>query len=113
MPDQVCVDWDGTLVDTQSQQWLPGAQAFLHGLLARGYRVVVHTCRANWPEGLASVEAKLEDARLRPPHVTVAGKPAAVAYVDNLAVRFEGDYQPILREIQPTRQALRNAGLAA
>lgn len=96
----VASDWDGTLVDSKTQDWLPGALEALKRLLRDGHRVIIHTCRANWPEGLASIEAKLALAGVRGAHVwTGAGKPHAHIYVDNQAVTFEGDWAPILTHI--------------
>lgn len=91
----IAVDWDGVLADPQSQEWLPGAQAALRKIIAEGHTVVVHTCRANWPEGAAAVEAKLAAAGLA--GVEVVGKPRADVYVDDRAVHFDRDWEPVLR----------------
>lgn len=96
----VATDWDGTLVDTKTQEWLPGALDALKTLLREGHRVIVHTCRANWPEGLASIEAKLALAGVVGAHVwTGQGKPHAHLYVDNQAVTFDGEWEPILSHV--------------
>lgn len=107
----VCVDWDDTLVDARSQQWLPESQRRLRDLLARGYQVIVHTSRANWPEGAATVAAKLVDAGFRAPHVIVVAKPHAVAYIDNLGFRWDDNWTEILRQIPPTATVARKMGL--
>lgn len=83
----VAVDWDDTLVDAKTQEWLPGAQAALESLLAQFKTVIIHTCRANWPEGLSSIEAKLAPFRH---DIRIVGKPLADVYVDDRAVRFTG-----------------------
>lgn len=101
----VATDWDGTLVDTKTQEWLPGALDALKTLLREGHRVIVHTCRANWPEGRSSIEGKLESIGLRPAgrKLSVVGKPLADVYVDDRAVRFAG-WPATLRDI-PLDQA--------
>lgn len=95
------VDWDDTLVDARTQEWLPNAINALKALLAQG-PVIIHTCRANWPEGLASVEQKLDQAftcHWRQTGLTIAAKPSAAVYIDNQALRFNGDWAATLREL--------------
>lgn len=101
----VALDWDDTLVDVRTQEWLPDALDALKRLLRDGHTVIVHTCRANWPEGLASVETKLAQAGVAGATVwTEPGKPHADVYVDDRAVRFDGDWRPVvdlIRSSQP------------
>jgi hypothetical protein len=56
----------------------------------------VHTCRALWPEGLASVEAKLlEVPAVRAAYgdrVEIAPKPRASVYVGDNYVNFGGNW---------------------
>jgi hypothetical protein len=92
----VGMDWDGVLVDEESQEWLDGALEFLHRLKRRGFKVIVHTCRANWPEGLAAVKSKLAEAQLDLPVWDQPGKPYCRVYVDDHAYHFSGDWsQPL------------------
>lgn len=92
----LAVDWDDTLVDARTQEWLPDAVLALRELQALGYKLILHTCRANWPEGLASIEAKLSQAALSIPVHVGAGKPSADKYIDNQGITFPGTWSPIL-----------------
>lgn len=88
----VACDWDDTLVDVKTKEWLPGAKVTLTEWLSTGHRVIVHTCRANWPEGLAEIQQTLAKAHLLHPKLTIVGKPNADVYVDNQAAEFGGDW---------------------
>lgn len=105
----ICVDWDGTLVDGQTQEWLPGAQQALRELLSMYRTVIVHTCRANWPEGRAQVEAKLAAAHFY--DLQIVAKPQADFYIDDQAIRFEGWPQTLapLRAARSQREGLKLA----
>lgn len=105
MASRVAVDWDGTLVDARSQEWLPGAQAALRQLKARGYEVFIHTCHANWPEGAAAVEAKLAEAGL---DLEIVAKPLADFYIDDRAIEFCGTWRFAMSKVPPTKRALRD-----
>lgn len=96
---KVCLDWDDTLVDTASQEWLPDAEWALGRMVKAGWSVTVLSCRASWPEGRASIEAKLDGSRLSVVDVTDV-KPPADVYVDDRALRFEGDWSSIFSDIK-------------
>jgi hypothetical protein len=98
----VCLDFDGVMNtydgwagDHELFQPRPGLEAFLQGLTDADFRVYVHSTRPKkkvvaWlaDHGLASlVEA------------VVSEKPVAVAYVDDRAVRFDGDFEATLRAV--------------
>lgn len=106
----VAVDFDGTLV--RDGVWLPGAKEAIRELWARDVLVVVHTCRANTVEGAALVAGALLE--LGHPPVgprggrrlyvhTDLGKPFADVYVDDKALRFDGDWSATLAEIGRSR----------
>lgn len=97
----VALDWDSTLVDPASQEWLPGAERALDKLLMAKARVIVHSCRANWPAGVDQIRARLGH---RAQIVEVVGKPYADVYVDNQAVQFAGDWDSALHEIWRRRR---------
>lgn len=97
---RLAIDWDQTLVDTHTQEWLPGAEDALAVLLAAGHSIIVHTCRANWTEGLLQIEAKLGALALRVAVWDQPGKPDADLYIDNRGVHFDGDWDTILRHLR-------------
>lgn len=107
----VAVDWDGTLVDPRTQEWLDDAYGsgmrgnmLLRLLLERCGAVIVHTCRATWPEGLAQVEAKLDETltlQWRSLPLTIVGKPLADFYLDDRA----RDWPGLVAELTPERAA--------
>ncbi|HLT40583.1 MAG TPA: hypothetical protein VK034_30105 [Enhygromyxa sp.] len=99
----VCVDLNGVLDcyrgwrgEAHWDQPRAGAREFLRELGDRGYQVVVFTSRwrddaRTWLErhGLLEFVAEVTDR-----------KPAAHVFVDDRAVRFEGDFAATLAEIQ-------------
>jgi hypothetical protein len=92
-------DWDGVLVDPKTQGWLPGAREALSALLMGKRKVVIHSCRVGWPEGLTQIQSKLREAGFLG-HVDIhtgAGKPNADLYLDDRALRFTGDWNEVLR----------------
>lgn len=102
----VALDFDGTLV--RDGVWIPGAADAIRQLWLRDTLVVVHTCRANSPDGVQLVERALADLGTPPVgprggrrlHVhTEPGKPHADFYVDDKAVRFDGDWERTLATI--------------
>jgi predicted mannosyl-3-phosphoglycerate phosphatase (HAD superfamily) len=95
----IAVDFDGTLVD-QQLQWLPGALEALQRMVKAGHKVIIHSCRANWPEGMASIEHKLQAAGLGIPIWDQPGKPAADIYVDDRAVHFANNWAEIIVQLE-------------
>jgi cation transport ATPase len=99
----VCVDINGVLDNYRGWQgaehWDPpraGAREFLQALQQEGYDVVVLTTRWHedaraWLErhGLLEFVCEVTDR-----------KPAAHVFVDDRALRFEGDFDATLREIR-------------
>jgi hypothetical protein len=102
----VCVDLDGVL-NTYDEWRGPeffhppreGAREFLESLHSGGYRVVVFTVR--WHEWVRAWLDKnglgefVDDVTDR--------KPPAIAYVDDRAVCFRGDFEATLRHIRDFR----------
>lgn len=96
----VCIDFDDTLVGYKKYgtpgEWLPGACAALRFFRKKRYTIVIHSCRAQWPEGRAAIVAKMkeigfnESGRFR-----IEEKPLAVCYIDDRAREFKGDWSDI------------------
>lgn len=104
MSDRVAFDWDDCLVDVATKLWLPGSRSAIEDVRARGYEPFVHTCRANWAEGRAEVEALLREAHL---DLEIVAKPEARFYVDDRALEFAGNWRQTLASIPPTRKVIR------
>lgn len=91
MTTEVSFDWDGTLVDG-NQEWLPGAKEALR-LAERKRGAFIHSCRANYAAGERQIRTKLDEAGFTRIHIKA--KPSASLYVDNLALRYEGDWESL------------------
>ena len=108
----VCCDWDDTLCGYKKHPpgWLPGAKEALYTLKRLGLTVVIHSCRANWPEGLAEIETTLAEAGFRLNSKlkihTGPGKPQGIAYIDDRAVRFDGNWGAALRAVMSTKEGV-------
>lgn len=111
----VVVDWDGTCVPNawpeRPYEWLPGAEAALHALLAAGYEVKIHSTRlhefdVNYTdpnpgrdEEIDYIKTMLHSACLDGVVIAFESKPPAEFYVDDKAVRFTGDWPSVLFEM--------------
>lgn len=97
----VCVDFDGVLAVYAGWKTahrigdpLPGAVDFLVELRKRGFKVVIYSARPsgeiwNWLTAHGMVMLVKE----------VVYKPPAVAYVDDRALRFDGDFTGLARDV--------------
>jgi hypothetical protein len=97
----VAVDFDGVIHEYNGwkgydyfDEPLLGAKEFLQELDDRGYEVIIHTAR-----NIALVDVWLRKHKMLYSRVT-NHKPPAIAYVDDRAVRFEGDYIQALEGIK-------------
>lgn len=112
----VCVDLNGTLDLYQGWRgpnyWYrprPGAGRFLAALKARNYNVVIFTTR-----DAAGVWAWLKRYRLARYVDDVTNlKIPAIAYVDDRAIPFRGDYDEVLRELENFHPYWGTSGAAA
>jgi hypothetical protein len=107
----VCLDFDGVLHSYRSG-WR-GLEVIsdppIHGTkdaidrLRRQYRVVVYSARCRTPEGIAAIQSWLLRHGIEVDEVS-PHKPPALVYVDDRAIRFEGDWEETLIKIQNFRR---------
>ncbi len=105
--DTVCIDFDGTLRADDGSP-IPGGATALGELKRAGYEVVIWTAISAQDE-LARVHDWLVDHGIPFDQIVSNRKPPAVAYVDNRAITFKGDWAPIVEQLLskrvPSRQA--------
>lgn len=90
--------WTGSTPDHEPP--IEGAKTFLADLVLLGYRVVVFSTRADHAEGLEGISQWLSDHEmLGLVNEITHTKPPAIAYVDDRAVPFVGDWTACLRGI--------------
>lgn len=81
----LCVDWDQTLVDTETQEWLPGALDALRWMRKQGHIVIIHSVRAEREFGRNQIESKLKRHKL---NFEVIAKPYADLYIDDKGLAY-------------------------
>lgn len=100
---QIAVDFDETIVSTIGGQLVlnRGAKEALARIQNAGYKVIIHSARAwaAWPDVWSRVGEMrdfLEDNEVPYDGIYMGtGKPAAVAYVDDKAMRYEDNWKEI------------------
>jgi hypothetical protein len=102
MQRALCIDFDGVL-HAYTSGWqghdkipdgpVPGAMVACHALAEAGWKLYVMSSRSD----LRPVAAWLANWKF-PPMVLTRIKPIAVAYIDDRAVRFTGDW-PSIRKL--------------
>ena len=95
----VCVDFDG-VIRAHSKLTQGARQAILH--LCASYRVVILSSRAIEPVGKAEIAAWLEARDIEVDEIT-AEKVDAVAYIDDKAIRFRGNWAEVLGKLETSR----------
>jgi hypothetical protein len=111
------VDLDGTLVQGRWPglgEWIPGAREALRAFLDAGYRVRVFSCRLHSKnldettprDGVdhlyeqMRVRKLLTDAGFPEVEIVFEDKPAAVLYLDDKGLRFDGSWKRTLRQVK-------------
>lgn len=104
----ICFDFDG-VIHQYTSGWLEadnipdgpvdGIHRIIAMLRSQGYKVVVASARCRYPEGMAAVKKKLAEWGIVVDEVYDV-KPAAVVYVDDRAVRFDGCVSALWDDIQ-------------
>jgi len=104
----VCVDFDGTLVKLskdfeQFEKVLPGAREALHELKRLGCKIIIHTARPHANGHLNEIADYLEEESIPFDEININSecewesiKPLAHLYIDDRALRFEGDWESTL-----------------
>lgn len=99
MQHALCIDFDGVLHsytsgwrghDVVADDPMPGARKACWDLHKVGWRLYVHTSRMN-----LEVIADWLGRHDFPPMILTRIKPIAVAYIDDRAVRFEGNWDSV------------------
>ena len=108
MGKTVCLDFDG-VIHSYISGWqgagvindppVAGIKDAIDEIRAAGYEVVIQSTRCADPTGLHAVETWLHENGIKHDWVT-AGKPLAVAYIDERAIRFDGDAAGLLEKIE-------------
>ncbi len=106
----VCVDFDGVIAAFAQSidefgHTIPGAVEALHELRALGLRIIIHTSRPSTPEHLDRLAEHLRREGVEFDEINANGecpwpaaKPLADLYIDDRALRFEGDWKKTLAE---------------
>lgn len=107
-PKQVLVDFDGVL-HKYSKKWhdgtiydgpVEGAKEGMGKMKKNGYRLVIFSARAQHPEQVKDMEAWLKKHEIPYDEIYVGeGKPPHELIIDDNAVRFEGDWREMKKEI--------------
>ena len=103
----VAVDFDGTIAGYDNGwQGKPaedptrGAANALRALVTKGYTIVVFSCRASDPDGVKQIRDWLMAHNMLQYVSEVTNvKPRAVAYVDDKAVGFRGDWLAAIKGV--------------
>lgn len=112
---RLVIDWDGTLVPDawpeKPSEWLPGARESLDRFLSAGCHVRIHSCRTHSKgvdergvneDRLASIDyirGMLDGAGFQAVEIILDNKPGADWYIDNKAMRFDGNWGRIARTV--------------
>lgn len=103
------IDWDGTVVDVHTQDWLNDTtmhpEEALRRIIKAGHRPIIHSCRANWPEGLASIKTKLSTAGILIPVWSDEGKPSCDLYIDDHGVHYGNNWGDIVQQLERRKMA--------
>lgn len=104
----IAVDFDGTIAEwtrwTSAEDVgapIPGAIEFIRALQKAGYRVAIFSARAHDPIGKKAIEQWIKKQGLGDiiEFVTHEKLPDFRLFIDDRAIRFEGDYRDTLKQI--------------
>ncbi len=106
----ICVDFDGVITQMVSSieefgEPIEGVQKSLRELKTLGYRLIIHTARPNSDDHIAKLQSYLRVNRI--PYDTIqtdpegpwsSSKPLADLYIDDRALRFEGNWTQAVQQ---------------
>ena len=105
MNKTLSIDFDDTLCDRSTSQPLQGAPEALKQFKSEGYTILISSSRMNpelWGDLVKFREKEIADWMKQhniPYDRIVLFKPSADLYIDDKALRFEGDWKGTLEEI--------------
>ncbi len=106
----ICIDFDGVIaqIDGENKEVpgdvMPGASDATKGLKEEGYTIIIHTCRKDdkmLRKYLKDNEITYDYINENPdqPDGTNKGKPMADIYLDDRAIRFNGNWRWVMSDI--------------
>ena len=105
---KLCIDFDHTLSKghqgDQMDGPFDGAIEALQKLKVEGYEIVIYSCRANSDHGRKQIEEWLKKYNCPYDEIFI-GKPEAMAYVDDRAIPFKGNWAEVLKDIGASHDA--------
>ena len=120
MNKTISIDWDGTLADWPGGEYIPsvsgpmkpGAADFVLRLQDLGYTVVILSCRAATILGALAIQRVLaaNDIEIE---VISDEKVPSIAYIDDRAMSFRGDWTDPMQLLQIKNKINDLEGLAA
>jgi hypothetical protein len=108
----ICVDFDGVIAafaqDIESfGSPIPGAGEALRELKSLGYKIIIHTARPSRAEHVENLRGYLRRERIPFDEINSNGdcpwpsiKPLADVYIDDRALRFEGDWRKTMTQLK-------------
>jgi len=110
---RVCVDFDGTL--SRCTNWpelgepIEGAREAMIALKEMGATIMIHTCRTSEEVSKHLIDRVVQVKKIEEwctrhdipfDYVAMANKPVATFYVDDAAIRFENNWDEVVRQIK-------------